>query len=321
MAQFILFPVVYLSTQMTFMLRIFCILLLYASFLQSCYEADTKQKAKSKNSFAYRETIITGSDTGMTILGPFKRNNVADQLCQRWELQNGEDIAMGLATGFDLTQSTSPGMAFFKDSSVVLNPFGNLKVGKWQLNVDDKKQVLRITVEDSVRQYVLAELTSQSLMLGLPATRTFFLQFSTSGVLHQSMYSDPFHPKNNQWRIKPSKKEADSAIHRRLKNCLLFFALYYRDHIKRKSETISFEGLPVIFTWYNRGIGLPDKDELSESWIDCFYDKEQALKGYSVLRRLIVDYEYDWPKGAPSWIYATHAVLEQMYHKIDKVKG
>jgi hypothetical protein len=134
------------------------------------------------------------------------------------------------------------------------------------------------------------------------------------------MRNDPFHPVNNGWRIKPAYKETDSAIVARIKNCLLFFALYYRDHIKRSAKTISFEGLPSIFTWYNGGIGLPDQDELTDSWINCFYNEEQALQGYAILRKLIVDYEFNWPRGAPSWIYRTHSVLEQMYHKVDDLK-
>lgn len=155
----------------------------------------------------------------------------------------------------------------------------------------------------------------------MPGWPLLSLGFAASGELHQNMYNDPFHPSNNRWRIKPAQKETDSGIHERIKNCLLFYALYYRDHIKRQAETISFEGLPALFEWYNGGIGLPHKNELSDSWIECFYNKDQALKGYTLLRKLIVDYEFNWPKGAPNWLYRTHSVLEQMYYQVDELKA
>lgn len=302
--------------------RLLVLILFYAAMHESCYQADTKQKvSERKKRFVYKETIIKGKDTGMIVLGPFKRNNIADILCQRWELENWEDITSDLISDFELRKSIVRAMVLFKDSTVVLNPLGKLQLGKWRVDIGGKLKLLTLDFIDKTRkQYILGDLTSRELILGLPKVPDFYLHFAASGQLHQNMYNDPFHPVNNRWRIKPSEKESDSAIYKRLKNCLLFFALYYRDHIKRNGEIISFEGLPEIFAWYNRGIGLPDKEELSDSWIDCFYDKEQALKGYSILRKLIVDYEYNWPSGAPGWTYETHSVLEQMYHKIDDIK-
>jgi hypothetical protein len=301
--------------------RLLLVIFFYAAMHQSCYQADTKQKTAKKKRFVYRETIIKGKDTGMSVLGPFKRNNIADVLCQRWELENWEDITADRIPEFEVRKSIVREMVLFKDSSVVLNPLSKLQLGRWRVAIEGKRKLLTLTFSDATtKQYVLEDLASRQLTLSLSDVSDFYLSFFASGQLHQNMYNDPFHPVNNQWRIKPLEKEPDSSIYSRLKNCLLFFALYYRDHIKRNAETIAFQELPEIFTWYNRGIGLPDKDKLSDSWIECFYNKEQALKGYSILRKLIVDYEYNWPSGAPAWTYATHSVLEQMYHKIDDIK-
>ncbi|RYF94642.1 MAG: hypothetical protein EOO00_05120 [Chitinophagaceae bacterium] len=82
---------------------------------------------------------------------------------------------------------------------------------------------------------------------------------------------------------------------------------------------IEFLGLPEIFRWYDGGIGLPMKGELSDSWVDCFYDREQAEIAYDMLNDLIVTYEFDWPTNTPGWHYRTHSVLEQMYEKLDSL--
>lgn len=264
---------------------------------------------------------MTGRDTGMIVLGSFKRNNIADVLCQRWQLENGEDITAHNMPDFELRKSIVRDFALFKDSSVVLNPAGKIIFGKWRVNIQGDVKFLTISFPDrSQLKYVIADLVSNGLILRVPEIAAFFFSYSAPAVLHANMHNDPFHAVNNQWRIKPSERESDSAIYARVKNCLLFFAMYFRDHIKRKAEAISFEELPEIFSWYDRGIGLPDKEDLNDSWIDCFYNKDQALRGYAILRKLIVDYEYQWPSRAPGWTYETHSVLEQMYHKLDTTK-
>jgi hypothetical protein len=301
--------------------RSLSLILFYALMHASCYQAGTREKSPAtKSRFVYKETIASG-DTGMISLGSFKRSNIADILCQRWELENWEEITADRIPDFELRKSIPRDMVLFKDSTVVLNPVGKLRLGKWHLDIKGDSRLMTLSLSDKTqRQYVIVDLVSNRFILSLPEVKDFFLNLYTSRLLHRNMYNDPFHPVNNRWRIKPLEKETDSAIYARLKNCLLFFALYFRDHIKRNAETISFEELPEIFAWYSRGIGLPDKDELSDSWIDCFYNKEEAQKGYSILRKLIVDFEYKWPSGAPGWTYETHSVLEQMYHKIDDIK-
>ena len=135
-------------------------------------------------------------------------------------------------------------------------------------------------------------------------------------MAHQDMKNDPYYPANNLWRIKPGRKETETEIRQRVKDCIRFYALYYRDHIKRKKKVIEFLGLPEIFRWYNGGIGLPMKGDISDTWVECFYNRSQAEKGYDILKNLIEVYEFDWPTGTPGWHYRTHSVLEQMHEKL-----
>lgn len=298
------------------------IVIFFAAMYSGCYDANTKEKPAAKRKpFVYKETIVKGNDTGMIRLGGFKRLNIADILCQRWQLENGKGINSVTLPAWETRESIVSDVVLFKDSTVVSNPMGTIKPGTWQISTGNKMKILMLQFQDGTKQqYILRDLASNRMKLAMPESASYILEFSASGQLHQNMRNDPFHPANNQWRVKPVQSENNSAIHARIKNCLLFYALYYRDHIKRNAETISFEGLPSLFKWYNGGIGLPDKDDLADSWIECFYNKKEALKGYSILRKLIVDYEFNWPKGTPGWIYRTHAVLEQMYHKVDDLK-
>jgi hypothetical protein len=288
-----------------------------------CYETNTNSgSVRKKPGFVYKETIVTGNDTGMIRLGGFKRINISDILCQRWQLENGNDISEELIADAEMNKSFVREIVLFKDSSVLVNPMNVLQVARWHIASErNMKQLILAFPDQKKRKYNVEHLSSTSMKLRMQEVQDYLLHFTAPAQTHQNYYNDPFHPKHNQWRIKPLSKETDSAIHARVKNCILFFALYFRDHIKREAKSINFRGLPTIFKWYNGGVGLPDKNQLDDSWINCFYNPEQALKGYSILRKLIVDYAFSWPVGAPNWLFETHSVLEQMYHKVDDLKS
>ena len=288
--------------------------------LTGCYSAgDTPQKEEKKPAgFVFKETIVTGKDTGMTNLGGFKRTAIKDVICQHWECDENDNTTSNELLWDDRGRPIHPRLDLFKDGSALLNPGNNLQTGSWRIIIKNKTPALLLSFGGTGKVYSINHIQSNKLELTEEADneKPLRLTLSSDALIHQDMYSDPFHPSNNRWRFKPAARENDSALHTRVKQCVKFYALYFRDNIMRQKNVISFEGLPEIFRWYSGGIGLPDKEDISSSWINCFYNKAQALEGYEMLRRLIIDYEFDWPKKAPSWVHQTHAVLEQMYHKL-----
>ena len=274
-------------------------------------------KKQSTSTFLLKETIVSGSDNGMTDLAGFKRS-FAETLCQRWELASTDDAADELVWDTKTGDRLFPCIALFKDSTVIENGRGNVLAGKWRIQEIAGTRLLQLTFPGKiVHSYILQKLTNHQIQLTVATSKGFQrpLLLTSDGKVHQNNNNDPFYYPNIRWQLRPTAPESDSAIHQRAKDCIKFYALYFRDFIKRKQEKISFSGLPEIFTWYNQAIGLPDRDKLSASWINCFYNKAQAEKAYNLLRSLIVNYEFDWPTGTPSWEYKTHSVLEQMYHK------
>lgn len=275
-------------------------------------------KPKTSEAYIIKETVATG-DSGMTRLAGIKRVNELDILCQHWEVGGTEGANSPELLYDEAQQLITPGLDIFTDSSYVANPRGHLTIGTWRIKQAGKELSLVLTGADKKEKtWHIHELNSRSLRLVTTddAGKTLYLNLSSDGLIHKNRLNDPFHPVNNQWRIKPVQPESDSALMARVKQCVKFYALFYRDNIKRQKDKINFAGLPLIFQWYSRGIGLPDWDDISDSWLNCFYDKEQARKGYDILRKLIVNYEFTWPKGAPDWRMETENVLEQMYHKL-----
>ena len=57
------------------------------------------------------------------------------------------------------------------------------------------------------------------------------------------------------------------------------------------------------------------ENELADNWFDCFYNKEQAMKAYRTMAKVIMK-DYKWNKGKVSWVKKNLEVLEQMYENL-----
>ena len=296
--------------------KVLCLLFLF-SFVAGCENrTGKKQTEPKKDGYVFRETLIKG-DTGMRTIPAFKKTNIAEDLCQHWELAGMEGVS-SIELVMDGKTRIFPDLSLFKDSGVVENARNRIRIGKWRIVPAKEDPELQLHFGNTqLKSYRIRRITSTTLQLATKGKKDWlFLKLSSDGKVHVNPLNDPFHPSNNRWRIKPTKPETDSAIHARVSQCIWFYMLYFRDCIKREKRTINFIGLPAIFNWYSGGIGLPEKNKIDESWIACFYNKKQALQGYELLHKLIVQYEYDWPAGTPGWVHQTFAVLEQMWLKL-----
>jgi hypothetical protein len=275
----------------------------------------TALQKKQQSNYVFRERMIKGKDTAMVHL----RGSVEAVLAQHWFLDDlaavsDDKLVWENGDGSRLF----PSLNLFPDSTALEDPRGGLKQATWHREVADKINTIVLKYGDNrKRVYRIRELSLRNLTISWKeGPDSFWIRYRSDGMAHQDMRNDPYHPSNNLWRIKPDHKETEIAIHQRVKDCVRFYALYYRDHIKRHKKVIEFLGLPEIFRWYNGGIGLPMKGDMSESWANCFYNRTQAERGYDILKNLIDVYEFDWPTGTPGWHYRTHSVLEQMYEKL-----
>lgn len=288
----------------------YCTILIPLFFSFACSQPAKSKASAEKQGYLFQEKMVEGKDTGMIQLKGFKRKNPIDLFCQTWRTEKYREKADNWAS------TGQEGMALFKDSVMVLNPGSGPVFGKWWVVSENQvPRKLHMQVEGQPYQEFLIKTIS-------PTTLTLFLKNArgtevsvnllAEGISHVNPRNDPFYPDNIRWLLKPTKKEDSLQIRARVRGCVRFYALYFRDNIKRKRTSISFEGLPDAFDWYDGGMGLPARDLVSNAWIGCFYNEEQALKGWEVLNKLMKDVDFDWPKGAPNWVYRTEPVLEQM---------
>ncbi len=239
-------------------------------------------------------------------------------LCQGWALKDDEESLEGMDENskFEIPYRS---FYFSTGGTFIKNPRNVLDYGTWAF--DEKTKIITInnTIDKGKDIYKIAKISADELVLvnvGIESITN--LKFIGSGKRFRDPSKEPFYMENNRWRIKPTTTESDSAIHQRLKENLYFFVLFYKSILAKNDQYVSFWGLPSCFKWYGGGIFLKKEDELKANWINCFYNKEQAMKAYAMAGKLIRQ-KYNWPKGERNWLKLNLAVLEQMYKKIDEI--
>ncbi len=236
-------------------------------------------------------------------------NSISQLLCQRWE--NKEDVDDGIlnsGTGNGDLEIPFRGYTFFDDGVMVQNPRDNMKTGKWKM--DEKAKIIHLVFDNGGATDITIDAVGVKSLL-LKAGKDKPVKYMADGKKHKTVSDDPFYPTNNKWRIKPTHLETDSEIKSRVIQCVLFYNKFFQDNGDRNEKVISFYGIPSCFKWYQGGISVNNKDKLSKKWIDCFFNKDQAVMGQQLLEN-IISKKYKWNREEPSWIKQSAGVLLQI---------
>ena len=129
--------------------------------------------------------------------------------------------------------------------------------------------------------------------------------------------SDPFYPTNNKWRQRPETKESNEEIRKRLLNYILHFAYILNATLERNENVVSFAHSMGLIQVFRGGIGRIPKNKIEESWINCFYDKEDAMKAFYLFSSYLRKGVY---KGGTTgnWIKDDYEILMTLYYEIQK---
>lgn len=295
------------------MKRIFAIIIITV-FIISCN--DKKDETVSTKEDQVLEEIKNNPNSNLVYLDTAQ--NLYNILCQGWVMEDDADAleGMGEDSKFEIPYRS---FYFATNGSFVKNPRNAFDYGDWSFDESKKMITINNTVERSKDIYKIARVTSDELVLVNVGIKSITnLKFISSAKRFKNETDEPYYLENNRWRIRPKQKESDSAIHRRLKENIRFFILFYKNALAKDDKSVSFWGLPSCFKWYGGAIYLKRQDELKENWISCFYNKEQAMQAYTLGERLLSQ-KYDWPKGEHNWLKLNLAVVELMYKKIDEI--
>lgn len=251
--------------------------------------------------------------TSTSLVDLSKEKNIQSLLCQGWIMD--DDIAVINENGD--AEGMYPVRCFylFDDFTYTRNVRNYMEYGKWEYNNENKKLIFK-TSAGSRDEYKIAAIgPDDMIVINSEENSITKLTFIGSSYKYKNKNDDPYFIDNNRWRIKPNFSETDEQVRKRLKDCIHFYILFYKDNLARESKKISFYGFPTCIKWYGGGIYMVKEKELADNWFNCFYNKEQAMKAYRIMEKVIMK-EYKWNKGKVSWVKKNLEVLQQMYENI-----
>ena len=291
------------------MFRFFPAILLILMFCQ-CNNGNNDPGVSIKKT--YKPGDRGGVDSGMLDIS--ESRSLSELIAQRWD--NKEDLE-NVSIESDQLEIPFRGFYLFNDGNMVKNPRNEMIPGRWSF--DDKTKLLQFTLRNGTRErYIVHAIRYDELVVNREGEKGGLVKYAADGFLHKDLEDDPFYPSNLQWRMKPASREDDAALHKRLKDCLHFYWLYYIDNSKRNTAVISFYGLPGCFIWYAGGIHLKLREKLDKAWTNIFYDSKDADRAYILLDKMITK-KYVWDKEETSWVKKNAGVLKQMEAKIDSL--
>ena len=294
--------------------RIFTAIVISA-FIFSCNNAGDKTGSKKEDQVI--KNVKQEKNKNLIYLDTAE--NIYNILCQDWVMADDAESLEGM-TESSQVEIPYRSLCFSTNGTFFKNPRNSFDYGTWQY--DDAAKI--ITINNSIDKgkdvYKIAKIAYDEMTLvnvGIGSATN--LKFIAPGKRYKNANDEPYSLENNRWRIKPKNKESDSAIHQRLKENLYFFILFYKSALAKEDKTVSFWGLPSCFKWYGGAIFIKKKDELKDNWVNCFYNKEQAMQAYALADKLLSQ-QYNWPKGERNWLKLNLAVVELMYKKMDEVR-
>jgi hypothetical protein len=274
-----------------------------------------KKNISSENN--QKDTAKAELDTGMISLRSFRTIAIDDLFCQDWNMDDADQKHWNELFWDSVSDKRKyPGLCLFRDFTFTENVRADIKTGKWKL--DKPHRLLLLSFNDGTKKtYYIQQVSVKAITLvwRKPAD-SIVMNFSSDNLVHKRVEDDPFYHENNKWRIKPLVAENNLQVRQRVKECVHFYALFYKDNLQRRETDISFIGLPGCFEWYNGGISLPKAIELDKKWINCFYSEDQAYRGYDMLKTFLETQKLKWPDRKIGWVGQTQAVLEQIRDKL-----
>lgn len=209
-----------------------------------------------------------------------------------------------------------PGIIFMYDSTVLENPKGVKAYGTYTMNPE--MDLVNVKYDDGREaNYMVARLNEEEMHLDRALDGdTTSLQYKASNTYWPKDVENPFSKENYAWSFKPEKSETDEQIKERVKDCVKFYQYFFEGFVRGGAKTINFDALPDCFKWYPGAIFVQKEDELNIKWINCFYSKEEALKGRKMVEEALLKKEYDWNKNEKNWLKQTALVLKQLHEEI-----
>ncbi len=187
-----------------------------SAFIFSCNNAGDKTNSKKEN----RVIVNENQEKNKDLIYLDTAENIYNILCQVWVM---EDDAGSLEGMTESSQMEIPyrSLCFSANGTFFKNPRNSFDYGTWQYDDATKTITINNSIEKGKDVYKIAKIAYDEMTLvntGIGSITN--LKFIAPGKRYKNASDEPYSLQNNRWRIKPTSKESDSAIHQRLKENL-----------------------------------------------------------------------------------------------------
>lgn len=249
-----------------------------------------------------------------------------DEIIGSWELlevrtYDKNNLELDVQTRLKLgKQLKSKGLVlhFFPDSAYTKIEDSKITSGNWSyLN---EKEVEYGDHRLNIESFELGEFGES--ILGTIHTKTTASEVTLGeGEENLKNYKeDPFYPDNNMWRLKPLKKETNKEISARLSNYILHNAYVLKAAHTRNGGSVTFKNSQGIIRIYQGAIGILKENKIKASWINTYYDKEDAMKAYYLYKSYLGKENVYKIKSTGDWVKDDYEILFKLYNLIQNTK-
>ncbi len=134
--------------------------------------------------------------------------------------------------------------------------------------------------------------------------------------VNKSASENLFEVKNNSWRIKPTQRESDEAIRKRLSEMLTYYSDYYKLVVKESSYFVP-ERVVLPLAFYQHAIGLRPLKR-APVFANLFFDSTQAVKAHLYLEETLFDLRGKFPRRE-NYVEEYAIFMKQMAEEVKKL--
>ncbi|MCE6987748.1 hypothetical protein [Dyadobacter sp. CY323] len=200
-------------------------------------------------------------------------------------------------------------ISFFPDSTFTqIGKNGAYQAGRWAY--DSLAVSVFLTIGRTTEEVPLAfdRAANGMRLMNFEFGPEQILSLIQEGTSISRSRDDPFHPANNQWRLKPGEPENREQLLQRLRNYILHTAYILKTTQIRQNNRVSLEFSEGIVRLYNVGVGIVKPDKIPPGWTNGFYSPDDALKAYHILEDYLLTEKLKIEKTG-NWVRDDYNIL------------
>jgi hypothetical protein len=177
----------------------------------------------------------------------------------------------------------------FESNKCNLRLFSYYAQGKWEMQKDS---TIKITTDDKNSLiFKISKLSEDSLSLTLTTVSSDsksvgeIAQGTTIQLIRNTEQykkeENPYSRLNNEWALKPSQKMTPFEVKQKVLKYLKYINLVLNDPVDNSSYLNELAN-PIVIA--KNGLGLKDVNEVSLYWKNAFYDQNDFIYAYNMVR-------------------------------------